>query len=164
MPLLTLPEALTLRESLRAEGKALVLTNGIFDLLHLGHVEYLERARALGGALFVGVNGDGSARQLKGDGRPFVPAAERARLISALACVTAAVLFDDLTAIPLVRALRPETYAKGGDYADKFLPEAEAVREVGGRIVLIEYAPRHSTTKLISRIRQTSNDKRESDG
>jgi len=163
MPLLTLPKALTLRESLRAEGKALVLTNGIFDLLHLGHLEYLERARALGEALFVGVNGDGSARQLKGDRRPFVPAVERARLIGALACVTAAVIFDDLTAIPLVRALRPEIYAKGGDYADKPLPEADAVREVGGRIVLIEYALDHSTTGLIARIRQTSNDKRESD-
>jgi rfaE bifunctional protein nucleotidyltransferase chain/domain len=154
MPVLSLSEAVPRRESLRAEARALVLTNGVFDLLHIGHIDYLEHARALGGALFVGVNGDESARQLKGNDRPLVPAAERARLISALACVDAAIIFDDLTAIALVRALRPEVYAKGGDWASKPLPEAEAVQEVGGRIVLIEYVPERSTTDLIARIRR----------
>ena len=155
MPLLALPEAVALRETLAKDHQTLILTNGIFDLLHTGHVEYLERARMLGDALFVGVNGDGSARQLKGDGRPFVLAVDRARMISALACVTAAVIFDDLTAIALVRALHPEVYVKGGDYAAKFLPEADAVREMGGRITLIDYVPNHSTTDLIARIRKT---------
>ncbi|MEK6574468.1 MAG: adenylyltransferase/cytidyltransferase family protein, partial [Chloroflexota bacterium] len=95
MPLLTLPEAIALRETLRAQQKRVVLTNGHFDLLHIGHVDYLEQARALGDALFVGVNGDDATRQLKGESRPFVPAMERARLVAALACVDAAVIFAD---------------------------------------------------------------------
>src|SRR5262245_8270753 len=108
MPCLTLPEAILLRESLQAQGKRLVLTNGVFDLLHLGHLDYLEKARALGEALFVGVNGDDSARQLKGESRPLISASERARLIAALRCVDAAIIFDDFTAAELLRALRPE--------------------------------------------------------
>ncbi len=153
MPVLTLPEAVARRDTLRAGGRRLVLTNGIFDLLHVGHVEYLEQARALGDALFVGVNGDDSARQLKGEGRPFVPAGERARLIAALACVDAAILFDELTADNLLRALHPDVYAKGGDYSNKPLPERATAESVGATILLLPLVPGHSTTALLTRIR-----------
>src|SRR5512144_154468 len=111
---LTLPEALQARDQLRVAGKPLVFTNGHFDLLHSGHLDYLEKARALGDALFVGVNGDQSTEALKGGGRPIVPAVERARLLAALCCVDAAIIFDSLTADALIGALRPEVYAKGG--------------------------------------------------
>jgi rfaE bifunctional protein nucleotidyltransferase chain/domain len=156
MPVLTLPEAVARREALRATGQRRVLTNGIFDLLHVGHVEYLEQARSLGDALFVGVNGDDSARQLKGEGRPFVPAGERARLIAALACVDAAILFDELTADNLLHALRPDVYTKGGDYGtfpNKPLPERGAAESVGAAIILLPLVPDHSTTALLTRIR-----------
>ena len=153
MPLLTLQEALSLRDSLRTQKRSLVLTNGIFDLLHVGHLDTLEKARALVEALFVGVNGDDSARKLKGEGRPFVPAAERARLVAALSCVDAVILFDELAADNLLRALRPEHYAKGGDYSSKVLPERETAGAVGAAITLIPLAPGHSTTGLLARIR-----------
>ncbi len=153
MPVLTLPESLALRDSLRSQKRSLVLTNGIFDLLHAGHLDALEKARALGGALFVGVNGDDAAHKLKGEGRPFVPAAERARLVAALFCVEAAILFDELTADNLLRALRPEHYAKGGDYSGKVLPERETAEAVGATITLIPLLPDHSTTALLARIR-----------
>lgn len=157
MPVLALPEAVARREALRASGQRLVLTNGVFDLLHVGHVEYLEQARSLGDALFVGVNGDDPARQLKGEGRPFVPAGERAQLIAALACVDAAILFDELTADNLLRALRPDVYAKGGDYGafpNKPLPERAAAESVGATIILLPLVPDRSTTALLARIRK----------
>jgi len=152
LPVLTLPESIALRESLRAQNKRLVLTNGVFDLLHVGHLDYLEKARALGDALFVGINGDDSARGLKGEGRPFLPAAERARLVAALTCADAAIIFDDPTADSLLRVLRPDVYVKGGDYAHKPLPETESANAVGAQIVLIDYLPDHSTSALIKRI------------
>ena len=155
MPVLTLPEAVARREAMRASGQRLALTNGVFDLLHVGHVEYLEQARSLGDALFVGVNGDDSARQLKGEGRPFVPAGERARLIAALACVDAAILFDELTADNLLHALRPDVYAKGGDYSGKPLPERATAESLGATFILLPLVPDHSTTALLTRIRST---------
>ncbi|MBI5829318.1 MAG: adenylyltransferase/cytidyltransferase family protein [Chloroflexi bacterium] len=153
MPVLTLPEALALRQSLRAAGRRLVLTNGVFDLLHVGHVDYLEQARALGDALFVGINGDEAARQLKGAPQPFVPAADRARLVAALSCVDASILFEALTAEGLVTALRPDVYAKGGDYGSKPLPERAAAEAVGAAVVLLPLVPGRSTSALIARIR-----------
>lgn len=157
MPVLTLPEAIDLRENLREQRRRVVFTNGVFDLLHAGHVDYLERARALGDALFAGVNGDGPARRLKGEGRPFVPAADRARLVAALACVDAAIIFDDLTADHLIRVLRPDVYAKGGDYSHKPLPERLTADSIGAAVVLLPLAPDRSTTALIARIRATGN-------
>jgi len=151
--MLTLPEALEHRQRLRRAGQALVFTNGHFDLLHVGHLDYLEKARALGGALFVGINGDHSSQSLKGTGRPIVPAAERARLVAALACVDAAIIFDDLTADALINALQPEIYVKGGDYRRKPLPERPTVEAYGGSVCLIDLLPDHSTTALIARIK-----------
>jgi D-beta-D-heptose 7-phosphate kinase/D-beta-D-heptose 1-phosphate adenosyltransferase len=151
---LALPGAVAFAEQLRAAGKTIVLTNGHFDLLHTGHLDYLERARALGDALIVGVNGDASTRRLKGPGRPLVPAPERARLLAALNCVDAAVIFEEDTARALLDALRPDIYAKGGDYTPGTLPEAPAVVAAGGRVVILPLLPEHSTTALIARIRR----------
>lgn len=150
---LDLAEAQVLRDSLRESGRTLVFTNGHFDLLHIGHLDYLEKASQLGDALFVGVNGDASTTRLKGAGRPLVPAAERARLLAALAPVAAVVIFEEDTADNLLRALQPDIYVKGGDYADKPLPERPTVEAYGGRVVLIDYLPGHSTTQLIDRAR-----------
>lgn len=150
---LELSEAQKLRESLREAGQTLVFTNGHFDLLHIGHLDYLEKASLLGDALFVGVNGDASTRRLKGPGRPLVPDAERARLLAALAPVAAVIIFQEDTADTLLRALRPDIYVKGGDYADKPLPERPTVEAYGGRVELIDYLPQHSTTRLINRTR-----------
>src|SRR5258706_8211323 len=110
--LLTLPQALSVRNQLRAESKTLVFTNGHFDLLHVGHLDYLEKARRLGDALMVGINGDNASQALKGTGRPIVAAADRARLIAALCCVDAVIIFDALTADKLIEALKPEIYVK----------------------------------------------------
>src|SRR5579871_2740050 len=128
---LTLPEAIETRAALKSARRTLVFTNGHFDLLHVGHVDYLEKARALGDALFVGINSDPSARALKGSGRPIVPAEERARLVGALRCVDAAIIFDTLTADGLILALEPEIYVKGGDYRDRLLPERPTVETYG---------------------------------
>jgi len=151
--LLRLEEAQALRETLRREGKTLVFTNGHFDLLHVGHLEYLEKARALGDALFVGLNGDASTRRLKGEGRPLVPAGQRARLLAALEPVSAVIIFETDTADELLLALKPEIYAKGRDYAEKPLPERAAVEGYGGRVELIELLAGYSTSGLIEKIR-----------
>lgn len=154
--LLSQSEAQTLRDELRRAGKTLVFTNGHFDLLHAGHLEYLEQARALGDGLFVAVNGDASTRRLKGEGRPLVPQEQRARLLAALEPVDAVIIFEADTAADLLRALEPEIYVKGGDYADKPLPERAAVEAYGGRVELVEFLTGHSTTRLINRIRKLS--------
>jgi len=152
--LISLEEAITLRQKIRK----LVFTNGTFDLLHAGHVTYLQQARALGEALFVGLNSDQSVAALKGPKRPLTPQADRAHVLSALGCVEAVILFDETTAHNLIAALKPEIYAKGGDYVlspdqqGTLLPEASLVRDYGGRIELISYQAGYSTTDLINRI------------
>ena len=146
-----LPALLERAAALRARGQRLVLTNGCFDLLHVGHVRYLQAARGLGDYLVVGVNSDASVRRLKGPTRPLVPAAARAEIIAALGCVDAVVIFDTPTAEPLVAALRPEVYVKGDDYSEATLPEARLVRAYGGTIALLPTVPGASTTALIER-------------
>jgi rfaE bifunctional protein nucleotidyltransferase chain/domain len=152
----TLDDAIAARIALGAAGQTLVFTNGHFDLLHVGHLDYLEKARALGDALFVGTNGDSSTARLKGAGRPLVPAAERARLLAALLPVSGVIIFDDDTADELIHALRPDIYVKGGDYRDKVLPERPLVESYGGQIVLIDYLLGHSTSELIRRVKSLS--------
>ena len=157
----TLEQAAAARDRWRAVGTPVVFTNGHFDLLHIGHVEYLEQARALGGALIVGINGDASTRRLKGPGRPIVPAVERALLIAALACVNGTVIFESDTASELIAALRPDWYVKGGDYAadtsegtpGKVWPERALALTYGAQLKIIPYRPDHSTSALIARIR-----------
>lgn len=140
----------------RDEGQSIVLTNGVFDLLHLGHVRYLQEARALGDVLVVGLNDDESVRQLKGPERPLVPVAERAIVLSALECVDLIVPFVERTAEALVAELRPQIYVKGGDYntvAAKgqkgYVPEAGAVACYGGRVAILSFLPGHSTSDII---------------
>jgi D-beta-D-heptose 7-phosphate kinase/D-beta-D-heptose 1-phosphate adenosyltransferase len=133
-----------------------VFTNGVFDLLHPGHVEYLEAARALGDHLVVGVNADSSARSLrKGAGRPFVPAADRARTLAALAAVDCIVLFDEPTPLELVDALTPDVLVKGGDYTVATVVGAPLVESRGGRVAIIPFLAGHSTTSIVERIRGT---------
>ena len=134
-----------------------VFTNGVFDLLHAGHVALLETARSEGAALIVGVNSDASARQLgKGPGRPVVPEEERARLVAALACVDAVVVFDEATPLALIELLRPDVLVKGADYTHDEIVGARAVESRGGRVVRVPLVPGHSTTELLARLRRAS--------
>ena len=152
-PVVALPRLLAELEPARARGARVVLTNGVFDLLHVGHLRYLRQARKEGDLLVVGVNSDRSVARLK-PGRPLVPAAERAELVAALAPVDFGVIFDEPTAERLVATIRPAVYAKGGDYGQKpdRLPEAARAREVGARLVLLPLVPDHSTTALLRRL------------
>jgi len=148
-PLLDLDAAVRLAGQWRREGKRLVLANGCFDLLHVGHVRYLEGARRLGDVLLVGINSDRSVARLKGPGRPIMTAEERAELVGSLAAVDGVVIFDDDTADALVRALRPTVHAKGTDYTAESVPEGAAVREAGGRVVIAGDPKQHATRDLI---------------
>ena len=130
----------------------MVFTNGVFDLLHLGHVEYLEEAAALGDRLIVGINSDASVRRLKGPARPIVPEDERAELVAALACVDAAVVFGEDTPERLIRELRPQVLAKGADWAADAIVGREFVESLGGRVERIRLREGRSTSELIERI------------
>jgi D-beta-D-heptose 7-phosphate kinase/D-beta-D-heptose 1-phosphate adenosyltransferase len=135
----------------------LVFTNGVFDIVHPGHVEYLEAARALGDALVVGVNADASARQLgKGPGRPVNPDAARARVVAGLAAVDRVVVFDEATPLTLVAALRPDVLVKGGDYSRATMVGADLVESYGGTVLAIDLVPGHSTTAIVERSRGAS--------
>ena len=143
-------------------GECGVFTNGCFDLLHLGHIRYLEQARRLGDFLVMGLNSDESVHKLKGLGRPLVPEQERAEILAALMCIDYVTIFHEPTAGPLIDLLRPTIYVKGGDYAGAQdgmpdttrLPEAKHVLAYGGIIRLIPYLPYHSTTELIEKIKR----------
>src|SRR5213083_2464886 len=150
---MTVPEAAHLAARLRAEGKRIVLANGCFDLLHVGHVRYLEAARALGDLLVVALNGDRSVSALKGHGRPLQTEAERAEIVTALAAVDYVTLFDSTTVDPLLAALRPDVHAKGTDYTAETVPERETVRRYGGRTAVVGDPKGHSTRDLIETIR-----------
>jgi D-glycero-beta-D-manno-heptose 1-phosphate adenylyltransferase len=153
---LTLQDAVVRRQELRAQGQMLVFTNGFFDLLHVGHARYLQAARGLGQALWVGVNSDASARALK-PGRPVVPAEERAELLAALASVSVVIIFDEPTAERLIAALQPDIYVKGGDWGipgRRVPPEAAVVAGYGGQVIYLPYVPERSTTALIAQIRE----------
>lgn len=152
-------------EECRAAGQRIILTNGVFDLIHIGHVTYLQHARALGDLLIVGVNSDASTRAIKGPTRPLVPENERAALLAALRCVDYVTIFEEATAEALIDALRPDVYVKGGDYAvpngegstavGKALPEADRVRHYGGEVRLLPYLSGHSTSELLAKIRES---------
>jgi D-beta-D-heptose 7-phosphate kinase/D-beta-D-heptose 1-phosphate adenosyltransferase len=139
-------------EIARQAGRRIVFTNGVFDLLHAGHVEFLRQAKALGDVLVVGVNSDRSARQIKGSHRPVTGERERLALVAALDPVDHVVLFDDEHPAALIRAIRPDFHVKGGDYARQNLPEAAAVREVGGRVVILPLVGDLSSSRMIERI------------
>lgn len=142
------------RERMAAGGQLLVMTNGCFDLLHVGHVRYLAQARALGDALVVALNGDASVRALKGDSRPINTEIDRAEVLAALACVDFVVIFQEVRVDALLREVRPMVYAKGGDYTIESLDadERQALLEVGSEIQILPLVPGHSTTDKIRRM------------
>ncbi|HYB42240.1 MAG TPA: adenylyltransferase/cytidyltransferase family protein [Candidatus Methylomirabilis sp.] len=151
-PLVSIEEAVQLVAASRREGRRIVLANGCFDLLHVGHVRYLREARALGDVLLVALNSDASVRRLKGRGRPVMPEAERAELVGALAVVDAVLLFDDDRADGLIERLRPDVHAKGTDYDERSVPEREAVLAAGGRVAIAGDPKSHATKDLIRTI------------
>ncbi len=149
---MNLDEAAALAERLRAEGKRIVLANGCFDLLHVGHVRYLSAARRLGDVLFVAINSDEAVTRLKGRGRPLMPAPERVEMLRALRDVDHVVVFDDDRADRLLERIRPDVHAKGSDYAADGVPEAETMRRLGGRTAVVGDPKDHSTRDLIARV------------
>ena len=153
---LNAPNKILDRETLRARveewrraGERITLTNGGFDLLHVGHVRYLRGAKTLGGRLVVAVNSDESVRALKGEGRPIMPAAERAEIVAALADVDAVVIFPELDVRAIIREIRPDIQAKGTDYTADSVPERDTVAEYGGRVEIVGDAKDHSTSDII---------------
>ncbi len=142
------------RESMRASGKKLVVTNGCFDILHLGHVSYLEAARSQGDALLVGVNSDAAVRELKGSQRPVNSEQDRAAVVAALQSVDGVCIFQERSAVKFLSAAQPDIYVKGGDYAVDDLPpdELAVVRKHGGKIVVLSFVPGKSTTSLLNKI------------
>ncbi|MGB2602105.1 MAG: adenylyltransferase/cytidyltransferase family protein [Candidatus Sulfotelmatobacter sp.] len=136
-------------ERWRSEGESILLANGNFDLLHVGHVRYLRGAKELGGRLVVAINSDDSVRALKGEGRPIMPAEERAEILAALADVDAVVIFPELDVRALIREIRPDIQAKGTDYTVDSVPERDAVVEYGGRVAIVGDPKDHSTSELI---------------
>ena len=149
---LGLEEAARLASGWRAQGKRLVLANGCFDLLHVGHVRYLQAARALGDVLVVGLNSDASVRRLKGPGRPVMPAIERAELVGAVRGVDAVVVFDEDSADTLIATLRPDVHAKGTDYTEQSVPERSTAAAVGAKVAIAGDPKTHSTRDLIATI------------
>jgi rfaE bifunctional protein nucleotidyltransferase chain/domain len=145
-------EAAVLAEKLRAAGKRIVLANGVFDLLHVGHVRYLEAAHSLGDVLFVGVNGDAAVTRLKGAGRPLMPAVERAELLGALRAVDHVVVFEEDSADALLSAVRPHVHAKGTDYTQASVPEAATARAIGAEVAIVGDPKEHATRDVIAAI------------
>jgi len=145
-------EQLALRvQQWRAAGEKITLTNGCFDVLHVGHIRYLRGARELGGKLVVAVNSDASVRTLKGSGRPRVPQDERAEILAALTDVDAVVIFDSLDVRDLIRLIRPDVHAKGTDYTAESIPERDVVIACGGRVAIVGDPKDHSTTEFLRR-------------
>lgn len=148
----SIEEARAWRDELRSQGRTLAFANGVFDLLHVGHVRYLQGARALADALIVAVNDDASTRRNKGPGRPRVPEAERVELVSALGCVDAVMLFGEPTVAGLLEALRPDVHVKGTDYTIETVPERATVLAYGGRIAIAGDPKDHSTTATLAQL------------
>lgn len=149
---LSLDEAAKQCAAWRAEGRTVALANGVFDLLHVGHVRYLQGARALADRLVVAVNSDASTRALKGEGRPVIPEGERAELLEALACTDAVVLFGETDVRAVLQALRPDVHVKGTDYTPESIPERAEVEAWGGRVAVAGDPKDHSTTELMKKV------------
>jgi D-beta-D-heptose 7-phosphate kinase / D-beta-D-heptose 1-phosphate adenosyltransferase len=142
----------TIIDGHKAEGQTVVFTNGVFDILHVGHVRYLQQARSLGNILVVGVNADERVKRLKGVKRPVVPESERAELVAALGCVDYVTIFPEDTPIELIETLQPDIHVKGGDYTEDDMPESAAVRAYGGSIAILPLVQGKSTTNIVERI------------
>lgn len=146
-------------EAHRAAGRRIALANGVFDLIHVGHVRYLEAARAMADVLVVAVNSDASTRAYKGPTRPVVPEGERAELVAALACVDHVVIFDEPNVVPIIRALKPDLQVKGTDYTPEGIPERAEVEAHGGRCAVAGDPKDHSTTETLQRLERLNSAK-----
>ena len=144
-----------LANRLRAEGKKIVFTNGVFDLLHPGHVRYLQHARTLGDALIVGINSDRSVHAVKGPDRPINPEAERAEILAALACVDAVAIFDEETPFEIISAIAPDVLVKGADWAENAIVGRDIVEARGGRVVRATIEEGYSTTSILKKVRKS---------
>lgn len=149
----SIQEATAIAARLKRSGKRVVTTNGVFDLLHVGHIRALEFARSLGDALIMGINSDASVRHNKGPSRPLVPAKERAEMLAALSCVNYVFIFSSKTPIPWIKQIRPNVHVKSSDYTLEQVVEREAVEGVGGKVVLFPHTGKHSTSKIIKKIK-----------
>ena len=138
--------------SARQKGSTIVLANGCFDVLHAGHVRYLEAAKVIGDFLVVGVNSDAQVAALKGNGRPLLPEAERAEIVASLAAVDVVTVFDEPTVTELLLAIKPDVHAKGTDYTEQTVPERDVVRSFGGRVAIVGDPKDHSTSEMIRRV------------
>ncbi|KPJ52999.1 ADP-heptose synthase [candidate division TA06 bacterium DG_24] len=145
----TIPEMAGIAGRLRSEGRRLVLANGCFDIIHVGHIRYLEGARAAGDLLLVAVNGDRSVRALKGDGRPLMPADERAEIVASFGCVNYVIIFDEPTVDHVLTRIQPAVHAKGTDYTPESVPERETVRSYGGEVAIVGDRKCHATRNII---------------
>jgi len=152
----TIAEAAQFVAGVRERGGKVVFTNGVFDILHPGHVRYLQEARTLGDALIVGINSDRSARANKGPERPITPEAERAEVLTALDCVDAVAIFDEDTPAEIVRRIQPDVLVKGADWGPDNIVGRDTVEARGGKVVRVELSPGYSTTELIRKIRSTT--------
>ena len=154
MPILSPDEAVAWLDRVKADGGRVVFTNGVFDLLHPGHVRYLRQARTLGAALVVGVNTDRSVRVIKGESRPVTPESERAEILAALACVDVVVLFDEETPYELIRRLQPDVLVKGADWSEASMIGRDIVEARGGQVVRVPFEAGYSTTSIIEKIKE----------
>jgi rfaE bifunctional protein nucleotidyltransferase chain/domain len=152
MPILSTPEAVAGVDRIRADGGRIVFTNGVFDLLHPGHLRYLQQSRALGDALVVGVNSDRSVRAIKGKNRPVIPENERAEILAALSCVDIVVVFDEDTPYTLIARLQPDVLVKGADWPEDGMIGRDIVEGRGGRVVRVPFEAGYSTTNIIEKI------------
>ena len=149
---ITLDELPRVRAEASAAGRTVALANGIFDLFHVGHLRYLQGAKAEADLLLVAVNSDASTRAYKGPGRPIIPEDERAEIVAGLGCVDFVVVFPSRDVVPVIRALRPDVHVKGTDYTPETIPEAAEVRSYGGRVAVAGDPKNHSTTELLGKL------------
>jgi len=149
----TLTELKQIVDKLKRQGKKIVFTNGCFDLLHIGHVRYLQEAKNLGDVLIVAVNSDDSVKKIKGEGRPIIPAEERSEVIAALGCVDYVVIFHETLPNRVIGTLKPDVHVKGGDYSIDELPEAKIVKSYGGKVIILGKVEGHSTSEIIRRVK-----------
>jgi rfaE bifunctional protein nucleotidyltransferase chain/domain len=145
-------ELITIVETARKDGRRIVFANGCFDVLHVGHVRYLEAAKALGELLIVGINSDDQARKLKGEGRPVMSQDQRAEIVAALEAVDFVTVFDESTVEQLLLALKPDIHAKGTDYSEDSVPERDVVRSFGGRVAIVGDPKHHSSSEMIDKV------------
>lgn len=139
-------------QTARAKGACIVLANGCFDVLHVGHVRYLEAAKALGDVLVVGINSDEQTRRLKGEGRPLIPQDQRAEIIASVEAVDFVTIFDEPTVTELLLTLKPDIHAKGTDYTEDSVPERDVVRSFGGRVAIVGDPKDHSSSEMIEKL------------